>query len=121
MRAPDLRGLTLLLRRLTAGSRFSFSAAASAVGVALAAALPAEATTSGSLPWDNILTTIAESVQGPVISALVIMGICAGGAYWFFTESQRGLVQIVKVLVVAGIVSGLTAFLGAFGISMALV
>jgi type IV secretion system protein VirB2 len=117
MRAPDLRGPTPLLRRLTAGSLLPFSA----VVVALAAALPAEATTSGSLPWDNILTTIAESVQGPVISALVIMGICAGGAYWFFTESQRGLVQIVKVLVVAGIVSGLTAFLGAFGISMALV
>lgn len=86
-----------------------------------AAPVPAWATTTGTLPWDNILRTIADSVQGPVISALVIIGLVAGGAYWFFTESQRGLVQIVKVLVVAGIVSGITAFLGAFGISMALV
>lgn len=104
-------------RSLTGGSLLTFSLFL----LALAAAAPAEATTSGSLPWDNILNTIAESVKGPVLSALVIMGICAGGAYWFFTESQRGLVQIIKVLVVAGIVSGLTAFLGAFGISMALV
>ena len=89
--------------------------------LAFTAAAPAEATTSGSLPWDNILNTIAESVKGPVISALVVLGICAGGAYWFFTESQRGLVQIIKVLVVAGMVSGLTGFLGAFGISMAVV
>jgi len=86
-----------------------------------AAPVPAWATTTGSLPWDNILATLADSVQGPVISALVIMGIVAGGAYWFFTESQRGLVQIVKVVIVAGVVSGLTAFLGAFGISMATV
>lgn len=85
------------------------------------AAPRAWASTSGSLPWDNILGTLADSVQGPVISALVIMGIVAGGAYWFFTESQRGLVQIVKVVIVAGIVSGLTAFLGVFGISMATV
>ena len=117
MRVPDLRGLAPLLRRLTAGSVLPFSA----VVVALAAALPAEATTSGSMPWDSILNTLAESVKGPVLSSLIVMGLCAAGAYWFFTESQRGLVQIVKVLVVAGMVSGLTAFLGAFGISMALV
>lgn len=120
MRQPIPRGLASFPRRLT-GSLLPVSAPISAIVVALAAALPAEASTSGPLPWDNILSTIADSVQGPVISALVIMGICAGGAYWFFTESQRGLVQIIKVLVVAGIVSGLTAFLGAFGISMALV
>ncbi|HLE84929.1 MAG TPA: TrbC/VirB2 family protein [Thermoanaerobaculia bacterium] len=83
------------------------------------AALPARATSTGTLPWDNILGTIADSVQGPVLSALVIIGMCAAGAYWFFSESQRGLVQVVKVVIVAGVVSGLTAFLGAFGISMA--
>lgn len=104
-------------RSLTGGSLLT----SSLLLLALAAAAPAEATTSGSLPWDNILNTIAESVKGPVISALVVLGICAGGAYWFFTESQRGLVQIIKVLVVAGMVSGLTGFLGAFGISMAVV
>jgi type IV secretion system protein TrbC len=113
MRAPNLRGLAPLPRRLTAGSLLSVSA--------LIAALPAEATTSGSMPWDSILNTLAESVKGPVLSSLIVMGLCAAGAYWFFTESQRGLVQIVKVLVVAGMVSGLTAFLGAFGISMAVV
>lgn len=84
-------------------------------------ALPARATTTGQLPWDNILSTLADSAQGPVISALVIIGIVAGGAYWFFTDSQRGLVNIVKALVVAGIVTGITGFLGAFGISMAVV
>lgn len=84
-------------------------------------ALPARATTTGTLPWDNILSTLADSAQGPVISALVIIGIVAGGAYWFFTDSQRGLVNIVKALVVAGIVTGITGFLGAFGISMATV
>lgn len=90
-------------------------------GLAVLVAVPSWATTTGTLPWDNILQTLADSVQGPVISALVIFGLVAGGAYWFFTESQRGLVQIVKVLIVAGVVSGITAFLGAFGISMALV
>ncbi len=89
--------------------------------LAVAGALPARATTTGTLPWDNILQTIADSVQGPVISALVIIAIAAGGIYWAFTDSQMGLVRIIKSLIVAGIVSGLTAFLASFGISMALV
>lgn len=84
-------------------------------------ALPARATTTGTLPWDNILQTIADSVQGPVISALVIMAVAAGGAYWAFSDSQMGLVRILKAVIVAAVVSGLTAFLGVFGISMAVV
>lgn len=89
--------------------------------VALFGARPAYASTTGTLPWDNILGTLADSVKGPVISALIVMGIVAGGAYWFFSDNQRGLVQIVKALIVGGIVSGLAAFLGAFGITTALI
>ena len=91
------------------------------LALALAGALPAFATTTGNLPWDSILGKIADSVQGPVLTALITLGICAGGAYWFFTESQRGLVQILKAVIVGGIVSGLTAFLATFGISMSLI
>lgn len=88
----------------------------------LAGAAPARASsTSGPMPWDNILSALADSATGPVISALVTIGIVTGGAYWFLTDSQRGLVNILKAVIVAGIVTGLTAFLGAFGISMAVV
>lgn len=92
------------------------------VFVFLAGATPARAsTTTGPMPWDTILSALADSATGPVISALVTIGIVAGGAYWFLTDSQRGLVNILKAVIVAGIVTGLTAFLGAFGISMAVV
>lgn len=120
MHGSTSRFLASIRRRLTGAGTSRFCALALASPF-LWAALPARASSSGSLPWDGILSTLADSASGPVISALVTMGICAAGAYWFFTESQRGLVQIVKVLIVAGVVSGLTGFLGAFGISMAVV
>lgn len=86
-----------------------------------AVSAPARATTTGTMPWDNILATLASSATGTVISALVTIGIVVGGIYWFFSDNQRGLVSILKAVIVAGIVTGITGFLGAFGISMAVV
>jgi len=73
------------------------------------------------MPWDNILSTLATSATGTVITALVTIAIVAGGAYWALTDNQRGLVSIIKAVIVGGIVTGLTGFLAAFGISMAVV
>lgn len=87
----------------------------------LGLATPAHATTTGQMPWDNILSTLADSATGTVISALVTIGIVIGGIYWFLSDNQRGLVSILKAVIVAGIVTGITGFLGAFGISMATV
>jgi type IV secretory pathway VirB2 component (pilin) len=105
-----------MLDRRTASLRLVLTAV-----LFVAAAAPAGASTTGSMPWDNILSTLADSATGTVISALVTIGIVVGGIYWFLTDSQRGLVNILKAVIVAGIVTGLTAFLGAFGISMATV
>lgn len=89
--------------------------------LALLVTSPAYGASTGDLPWEGILKKLSDSVSGPVASALIIMGIVAGGAYWFFSENQRGLVQIVKALIVGGIVSGITAFLGLFNITTALI
>lgn len=84
-------------------------------------AAPASATTTGQMPWDNVLSVLQDSATGTVTSALVTIGIVIGGIYWFLSDNQRGLVSILKAVVVAGIVTGITGFLGAFGISMAVV
>ncbi|MFW6012185.1 MAG: TrbC/VirB2 family protein [bacterium] len=86
---------------------------------AFLAAAPARASETNNMPWDNILQTLADSATGTVTSALVTIGIVVGGIYWFLSDNQRGLVNILKAIVVAGIVTAITAFLGAFGISLA--
>lgn len=82
-------------------------------------ALPARASSTGTMPWDNILTTLSDSATGTVLAALVTIAIVVGGLYWAFSDNQSGLVKIIKAVVVAGIVTGITGFLGAFGISLA--
>ena len=80
---------------------------------------PAHASTTSAMPWDGILAALADSATGTVISALVTIGIVSGGIYWSFTDNHRGLVHIFKAVIVAGIVTGIGGFLGAFGISLA--
>jgi len=85
----------------------------------LLAAAPASASTTGSMPWDNILSTLADSATGTVIRALVTIAIVIGGIYWALSDNHNGLVRILKAVVVAGIVTGIAGFLGAFGITFA--
>lgn len=80
---------------------------------------PAHASSTSSMPWDNILSLLADSATGTVIRAVVTIAIVIGGIYWALSDNQHGLVRILKALVVAGIVTGIAGFLGAFGISFA--
>lgn len=76
----------------------------------------ASASTTGSMPWDNILAILADSATGTVIRAMVTIAIVIGGIYWALSDNHNGLVRIIKAVLVAGIVTGIVGFLGAFGI-----
>lgn len=53
---------------------------AAGLALALVAASPALAAGSGSaMPWDNLLTTIADSITGPVAKAIGVIAIALTG------------------------------------------
>lgn len=50
--------------------------------------MAAQATTSESMPWEDALTKIKESLAGPVTLAIGIILIIGGGIALAFTEGQ---------------------------------
>lgn len=79
----------------------------------------AHASTTEEMPWDSILSSLADSATGTVIRAVVIIAIAIGGIYWALSDNQNGLVRILKAVIVAGIVTGAATFVGSFGINFA--
>lgn len=73
--------------------------------LALCFAEPAFAT---SLPWEDGLTSIKESLTGPVATALAIVGMVGAGAMLIFGGEISGFLKSLcyMVLVVAFLISG---------------
>ncbi|MHB8287414.1 MAG: TrbC/VirB2 family protein [Caulobacteraceae bacterium] len=75
-------------------------------GIALAACLLpslAFATSTGTaMPWDSPLTTISQSISGPVAYVIVILGIVVGGGTLIFGGDLNGFARSVLLIVAFG-------------------
>lgn len=82
--------------------------------------LPVQAqasSTSGKLPWNNILTTLEQNITGPTATAIILIAIAVGAIVWAVSEDNRGVIRILKAVVALGIVAGLTSLVSGLGIS----
>ena len=84
-------------------------------------AAPAAATTSGgTMPWDGALNTLADDVQGPLVTAGLIFAIVVGCLLLAFGDFATGGKRIVLAVIAASIAVGVLKFFTALGIVGAL-
>jgi type IV secretion system protein TrbC len=93
------------------------------VVAALAYSIRLHAATSGGLPWEKPMTTIATSLTGPVAYAIGLIGIAiAGGAMlWGGELTEFGRRACMIGLVVSVLVFAAPMLASAFGVSAAVV
>ena len=91
--------------------------------MAFAFAVTANASTSGTLPWEKPMTAIATSLTGPVAYAIGLIGIAiAGGAMlWGGELTEFGRRACMIGLVVSVLVFAAPMLSSAFGVSAALI
>jgi type IV secretory pathway VirB2 component (pilin) len=82
----------------------------------LCAAPAIAASSSGTMPWDGPITTLADDVQGPVITAGVIFAIVLGCLLLAFGDFSSGGKRIVLAIVAASIGLAILRFFSALGI-----
>ena len=83
---------------------------------AIAVAIPALASSGGSLPWEGPLEQIQESITGPVAGYIALAAVAiAGGMLIFGGELNDFARRLVYVVLVAGILLGATQIVGLFG------
>ncbi|NTE84764.1 conjugal transfer protein TrbC [Agrobacterium tumefaciens] len=89
-----------------------------AVPLIIVTALPALASSGGSLPWEGPLEQIQESITGPVAGYIALAAVAiAGGMLIFGGELNDFARRLVYVVLVAGILLGATTIVGLFGAS----
>jgi type IV secretion system protein TrbC len=87
-----------------------------AAPIALASIAPALASSGGSLPWEEPLQQIQESITGPVAGAIALAAVAiAGGMLIFGGELNDFARRLVFIVLVAGILLGATNIVGLFG------
>ena len=90
--------------------------AAVTVSAALACAVPAAASSGGSLPWEGPLEQIQQSITGPVAGYIALAAVAiAGGMLIFGGELNDFARRLVYIVLVAGILLGATTIVGLFG------
>ena len=74
---------------------------------AIAVAIPALASSGGSLPWEGPLEQIQESITGPVAGYIALAAVAiAGGMLIFGGELNDFARRLVFIVLVAGILLG---------------
>lgn len=77
---------------------------------------PALASSSGGMPWDNMLTTVADSITGPVAKAAGVIAIAVTGLGFAFSEGGSWMRKGMGVLFGLCVAfSASTFFLGFLG------
>lgn len=71
----------------------------------------------GSLPWDNVFTTFAQDLSGPVAHSIAIIMIVVCGLGYAFSDHSRAMQNTVKVLVGLSIAFGFATLAATFGFS----
>jgi type IV secretion system protein VirB2 len=89
--------------------------------VVLLWAAPAAASSSGgSMPWDGPLNTLADDVQGPVVTTGLIFAIIIGCLLLAFGDFATGGKRIVLTVIAGSIALGIIRFFSALGLVGAL-
>jgi type IV secretion system protein VirB2 len=84
-------------------------------------AAPAAASTSGgSMPWDGPLNTLADDIQGPVVTTGLIFAIVIGCLLLAFGDFATGGKRIVLTVIAGSIALGIIRFFTALGLVGAL-
>jgi len=87
----------------------------------LLCATPAAASSSGgTMPWDGPLNTLADDIQGPVVTAGIIFAIVVGCLLLAFGDFATGGKRIVLAIIAASIGVGILRFLSLLGVVGAL-
>ena len=88
--------------------------------VAFLTALPAQAATGGggNLPWEGPLSTIQQSLTGPVSTAIAVIALFAAGAALVFGDEMSNFVKrvLIGVMALALLIAG-SHFLTGIGLS----
>jgi type IV secretory pathway VirB2 component (pilin) len=80
------------------------------------------ATTGGSLPWDNPLTTLKTDITGPVAFTISLLAMVAcGAALVFGGEINEFIRRLIMIVLVAAFLVGVTNLASALGIAGAIV
>jgi type IV secretion system protein VirB2 len=84
-------------------------------------AAPAAASSSGgSMPWDGPLNTLADDIQGPVVTTGLIFAIVIGCLLLAFGDFATGGKRIVLTVIAGSIALGIIRFFSALGLVGAL-
>lgn len=84
-------------------------------------AAPAAASTSGGgMPWDGPLNTLADDIQGPVVTTGLIFAIVIGCLLLAFGDFATGGKRIVLTVIAGSIGLGIIRFFTALGLVGAL-
>jgi len=84
-------------------------------------AAPAVASTSGgTMPWDGPLNTLADDIQGPVVTTGLIFAIVIGCLLLAFGDFATGGKRIVLTVIAGSIALGIIRFFTALGLVGAL-
>jgi type IV secretory pathway VirB2 component (pilin) len=84
-------------------------------------AVPAAAAAAGgTMPWDGPLTTLADDIQGPLVTAGLIFAIVVGCLLLAFGDFATGGKRIVLTIIAGSIALGILRFFTALGIVGAL-
>jgi type IV secretion system protein TrbC len=84
-----------------------------AIGIALAWADPAQAAGSG-MPWEAPLTSILESIEGPVARIVAVIIIVVTGLSLAFGETSGGFRRLIQIVFGLSIAFAATSFFLSF-------
>jgi type IV secretion system protein TrbC len=102
-------------------ARRGLLAASFLVPLLLLWAAPAVASTSGGgMPWDGPLNTLADDIQGPVVTTGLIFAIVIGCLLLAFGDFATGGKRIVLTVIAGSIALGIIRFFSALGLVGAL-
>jgi len=80
----------------------------------------AAAGAGGTMPWDGPLNTLADDIQGPLVTAGLIFAIVIGCLLLAFGDFATGGKRIVLTVIAGSIALGILRFFTALGIVGAL-
>jgi type IV secretory pathway VirB2 component (pilin) len=87
------------------------------LAASFAAPLAHAGTTTGNLPWNNVLDVLKANITGPTATAILLIAIAVGALYWAFSDDNRGVFRMLKGVVAMGIVVALGTLLSALGVT----
>ena len=85
-----------MIRTLTRGYRFA-TTAASALAISLMLA-PAAHASGSSMPWEQPLQQILQSIEGPVAKIVAVIIIIATGLTLAFGDTSGGFRKLIQIV-----------------------